>query len=195
MNNHGDDSSVSFDKRYFDIKGAQSLAIMKEDSTASPAASNIIFSTDSNGPAVMSFGDNAIEKTSLYKTNELGEYVKVKLYDTQQKAEEGTDEIKNDYSPVAAYVTDNGKYAYLIMGVYKEALKDYRDVKSLIVSLDSGKIYELPLNIIDPAISPDSPVLSYNYEDRLLAPEGERTDLQIHRIFQKRDVLQGIFGK
>ena len=174
MNNQGGDSSVSFDKRYFDIKGAQSLAILKEGDTSSSAASNIIFSTDSNGPAVMSFGDNAIEKTSLYKTNELGEYVKVKLYDTQQKAEEGTDEIKNDYSPVAAYVTDNGKYAYLIMGVYKENLKDYRDVKSLIVSLDTGKIYELPLNIIDPAISPDSPVLSYNYEDRLLAPEGER---------------------
>ena len=155
------------------------MAIIKESDTSSPAASNAIFSTDSSGSAVISFGDNAVEKTSLYKKNELGNYVKVKLYDTQEKAEEGTDEIKNDYSAVAAYVTDNGKYAYLIMGVYNEALKDYRDVKSLIVSIDTGKIYELPLKTIDPAISSDSPILSYIYNERLLAPEGERE--QIYR--------------
>ena len=102
--NNGDDSSVSFDKRYFNIKGAQSLAIMKESKTGSSVASNIVFSTDSDGPASMFFGDDAGEKTALYKKDNLGNYVKVRLYETQEKAAEGTEEGEIeivDYSPVA----------------------------------------------------------------------------------------------
>ena len=175
MNNQGGDSSVSFDKRYFDIKGAQSLAIYRESNTSSSAASNIIFSTDSNGPAMMALGDDAGEKTALYKKDNLGNYVKVKLYETQEKAEEGSegDEIKNDYSPVAIYITDNGKYAYLIMGVYKVDSGEtiYSDVKPIIVSIETGKIYELPKNNSFPVnISSKDAMLSNHYNDFLLTP-------------------------
>lgn len=174
---NGGDNSVSFDKRYFDIKGAQSLAIIKESKTGTSAASNIIYSTDSNGPAVMSFGDNTGEKPALYKKDSLGNYVKVKLYDTQAKAEEGEDEIKYDYSPVAIYLTDNGKYAYMIMGVYRmdsspestnPGVWEYWDVKSIVVSIETGKIYELPLKD-RVKISSDDSMLSYSYYQKLLS--------------------------
>ena len=174
--NNGGDSSVSFDKRYFNIKGAQSLAIMKESkTTGSSVASNIVFSTDSDGPASMFFSDDAGEKTALYKKDSVGDYVKVKLYETQEKAAEGTEEGEIqivDYSPVSISITDNGTYAYLIMGVYHPdsidpALSRYSDVKPIIVSIETGKIYELPLNS-GTSISPTDSMLSNYYNDHLL---------------------------
>ncbi len=157
LKNDSGGDRFSFDKCYFDLSGAKSLAIMK-DSTATASASSVLISSDPNEPALMKLGDSATgDKTSLYKKDELGNYVKVKLFESKAAMESETEQsskmegVQAEYSVVSMEITDDGKYAYMILGkldmnnntgdyVY------YSDVSQIVLSIMTGKIYELPVN-------------------------------------------------
>lgn len=146
--NSNNSNSIDFDKRYFDLSGAKSLVVMKESSTTgSQKSTSVSIGSDSNGAAKMPFGDNTGDKSVLYKKNELGEYVKVKLYETKEGMDSNTGEIQNDFSVVSMDVSDNGKYAYMIMGIYELSHDGqhsyYNNIKSIVVSIETGKIYQL----------------------------------------------------
>ena len=146
--NSNNSNSIDFDKRYFDLSGAKSLVVMKESSTTgSQKSTSVSIGSDSNGAAKMPLGDNTGDKSVLYKKNELGEYVKVKLYETKEGMDSNTGEIQNDFSVVSMDVSDNGKYAYMIMGIYELSHDGqhsyYNNIKSIVVSIETGKIYQL----------------------------------------------------
>ena len=134
----GEKDKVSFDKNYFDLSGAKSLAI-KQNSQTSSKVNAVSLST--GGSATVLIGDDSddVVSTTFYKKTDSG-WVKVKMYKDEAKGEE----VSYDYSPLVMDVTDDGKFAFMVFGEMKKDSRDYRNVTYVIVSLVSGKIYELP---------------------------------------------------
>ena len=133
-----DESKVSFDKNYFDLSNAKSLAIMKDNPTSSKVANSL---RSEGGAASRIIGDDNDEPiaTTFYKKTDTG-WVKVKMYKDEDKGEE----VSYDYSPIVMEVTDDGKFAFMVFGELNKDSKDYRNVTYVVVSMASGKIYELP---------------------------------------------------
>ena len=131
------DNKVSFDKNYFDLSGAKSLAI-KQDNNTSSKVNAVSLST---GGSVYAFGDDDDDavSTTFYKKTDSG-WVKVRMYTDSSKGEE----VSYESSPLVMDVTDDGKFAFMVFGELKKESRDYRNVTYVIVSLSSGKIYELP---------------------------------------------------
>ena len=131
------DNKVSFDKNYFDLSGAKSLAI-KQDNQTSSKVNAVSLST---GGSVYAFGDDDDDavSTTFYKKTDSG-WVKVRMYTDDSKGEE----VSYESSPLVMEVTDDGKFAFMVFGELRKDSRDYRNVTYVIVSLSSGKIYELP---------------------------------------------------
>ena len=129
------DNKVSFDKNYFDLSGAKSLAI-KQDNQTSSKVNAVSLST---GGSVYAFGDDEddVVSTTFYKKTDTG-WVKVRMYTDDSKGEE----VSYESSPFVMDVTDDGKFAFMVFGDLNN--REYRNVTYVVVSLVSGKIYELP---------------------------------------------------
>ena len=129
------DNKVSFDKNYFDLSGAKSLAI-KQDNQTSSKVNAVSLST---GGSVYAFGDDDddVVSTTFYKKTDSG-WVKVRMYTDDSKGEE----VSYESSPMVMDVTDDGKFAFMVFGELNN--REYRNVTYVVVSLASGKIYELP---------------------------------------------------
>ena len=134
------ETKVSFDKNYFDLKGAKGYAIAK-DSIVSAANSSVSISINDQGKAVMILGDDPTVDTdarSFYKLTDNG-YVKVKMY----KDANMSDEVSEEYPPLLLEMTDDGKYLFMAFGEPFNDANQWRNVTYVIVSLATGKIYEL----------------------------------------------------
>ena len=134
------ETKVSFDKNYFDLKGAKGYAIAK-DSIVSAANSSVSISINDQGKAVMILGDDPTVDTdarSFYKLTDNG-YVKVKMY----KDANMSDEVSEEYPPLLLEMTDDGKYLFMAFGEPFNDANEWRNVTYVIVSLATGKIYEL----------------------------------------------------
>ena len=134
------ETKVSFDKNYFDLKGAKGYAIAK-DSIVSAANSSVSISINDQGKAVMILGDDPTVDTdarSFYKLTDNG-YVKVKMY----KDADMSDEVSEEYPPLLLEMTDDGKYLFMAFGEPFNDANEWRNVTYVIVSLATGKIYEL----------------------------------------------------
>ena len=129
------DNKVSFDKNYFDLSGAKSLAI-KQDNQTSSKVNAVSLST---GGSVYAFGDDDddVVSTTFYKKTDSG-WVKVRMYTDDSKSEE----VSYESSPFVMDVTTDGKFAFMVFGELNN--REYRNVTYVVVSLVSGKIYELP---------------------------------------------------
>ena len=129
------DNKVSFDKNYFDLSGAKSLAIKQNNQTSSKVNAVSL----STGGSVYAFGDDNddVVSTTFYKKTDTG-WVKVKMYKDKDKGEE----VSYESSPFVMDVTDDGKFAFMVFGELNN--REYRNVTYVVVSLSSGKIYELP---------------------------------------------------
>ena len=107
------ETKLSFDKNYFDLKGAKGYAIAK-DSIVSAANSSVSISINGQGKAVMLLGDDQnVDKDarSFYKLTDNG-YVKVKMY----KDANMSDEVSEEYPPLMLEMTDDGKYLFMAFG-------------------------------------------------------------------------------
>ena len=134
------ETKLSFDKNYFDLKGAKGYAIAK-DSIVSAANSSVSISINGQGKAVMLLGDDQnVDKDarSFYKLTDNG-YVKVKMY----KDANMSDEVSEEYPPLMLEMTDDGKYLFMAFGEPFNDANEWRNVTYVIVSLATGKIYEL----------------------------------------------------
>ena len=129
------DNKVSFDKNYFDLSGAKSLAIKQDNQTSSKVNAVSL----SSGGSVYAFGDDDDDavSTTFYKKTDSG-WVKVRMYTDDSKGEE----VSYESSPMVMDVTADGKFAFMVFGELNN--REYRNVTYVVVSLASGKIYELP---------------------------------------------------
>ena len=115
------DNKVSFDKNYFDLSGAKSLAI-KQDNQTSSKVNAVSLST---GGSVYAFGDDDddVVSTTFYKKTDSG-WVKVRMYTDDSKGEE----VSYESSPMVMEVTDDGKFAFMVFGELRKDSRDYRNV-------------------------------------------------------------------
>ena len=168
---HDKDGSFSFDKKCFDLSGADSLAVI--EGKDEPTANAVSVSIEKGGAVSFVRGDDQVEvkQTTFYKKTESG-FVKVKLYTDESKSEE----VEMEYSTLEMVVAENGLYAFMIFGDASDEHGDrYSDVSYVIVSLKTGKIYEIPYEdgndknwiryderASDFGIDADSPLRNYN---------------------------------
>ena len=84
---HDKDGSFSFDKKCFDLSGADSLAVI--EGKDEPTANAVSVSIEKGGAVSFVRGDDQVEvkQTTFYKKTESG-FVKVKLYTDESQSEE-----------------------------------------------------------------------------------------------------------
>ena len=142
-NNDNQNTDFSFGNLYFDLSGATSLLLMKETSVGASAAS--ASSKVSNEARLVIGDDTSDQTTALYKKNNLGETIKVKLFENEQSMKENTNEVRNDYEALSMTCTDDGKYLFMLYGKVNshDNSGEYRYLKYIVVSLETGKIYQL----------------------------------------------------
>ena len=143
---------ISFENHYFDLSGAQSLAIVKESTVmSSNTATQGLTNIGTKGAALPSFGDpvTTSEDNALYKKNQEGVYEKVKLYKDKETMDAKGEEDNREYVPLTLNISDNGKYALISIGIkppsyYYSGGQEVYHIIGVIVSLETGKIYPLP---------------------------------------------------
>ena len=159
---------LTFKNHYFDVAGAQSLAIVNDsNSVGSKIVSSTMAVNSVGGNAVMpALGDGvSSDHNALYKRNHGGDYEKVKLYKDKETMDSRGEEVKNEYTPLTLEITDNGKYATITVGILPPSYYNMNSqqamyhIITIVVSLETGKIYPLPDN------NPNMFITMNNYDD------------------------------